>query len=47
MMQIREEQPVVLKYDPWRASRDPNNKEINEVEFSEWYWLMMITIKMT
>lgn len=45
MMQIRDDQPITLRYEPWRASRDPSIKEINEVAFSDWYGTMLITIR--
>lgn len=45
-MKIRDDQPLALIYEPWRASGDPNNKEINEATFTEWYGLMLITVRM-
>jgi len=47
IIQIRDDQPIGLRYDPWRASGDPNNKEINEATFVEWYGLMLIIIRTT
>lgn len=46
-MYITEGQPIALKYEPWRVSRDPSNKEINEETFTEWYELMLNTIRST
>jgi len=35
MAPILEGQPIVLWYDPWKASRDPITKEINEIAFRD------------
>jgi len=35
MMQIRDDQPIALRYKPWRASGDPNSKEISEATFTK------------
>jgi len=35
MKPIVEGQPLALCYDPWKASRDPNMKEINEIAFKD------------
>lgn len=35
MMQIRDDQPITLRYEPWRASGDLSSKEINEAAFSD------------
>lgn len=45
MIKIRDDQPIALRYELRRASGDPNNKEINEAAFTEWYGLMLITIR--
>ncbi len=47
MMQIRDEHLITLRYEPWRDSQDPNNNEINEPAFTEWYGLMLIIIRTT
>lgn len=44
-MHITEGQSLVLQYEQWRASRDPSSKEINEVAFTEWYELILDTIR--
>lgn len=45
LAQIREDQPITLKYDPWRTSVDHSNKEVNEAAFSGRYAMMLATIK--
>lgn len=45
METITEHQPIVLKYEPWRAARDPNIKEINEMTFKSWYAQMVDAIQ--
>jgi len=47
MMKIRDDQPITLRYGPWRALGDTTNKEINEKAFTELYGLMLITNMMT
>lgn len=37
MATITEDQPIALRYEPWRALGDPNIKEINEMAFRSWY----------
>jgi len=44
---IIEGQSLALLYDPWRASGDPNTKEINEIAFKDWYEQMLVTIRST
>lgn len=35
MVPIIEGQPIALWYDPWKASGDPNTKEINKIAFKD------------
>jgi len=44
MATIAEDQPIALRYEPWRASGDPNVKEINEATFRGWYAQMVDAI---
>lgn len=44
---IVEGQPLELCYEPWRASGDPNTKEINEIAFKDWCEQMLVTIRST
>lgn len=37
METITEDQPISLRYELWKASGDPNTKEINERAFKMWY----------
>lgn len=45
LVQIREDQPIALRYDPYRTSWDPSSKEVNEAAFNNWYEIMLITIR--
>lgn len=45
METIAEDQPIALKYEPWRASWDPITKEINGRAFKSWYAQMVDAIQ--
>lgn len=44
MATITEDQPIFLRYEPWKALGDPNIKEINERAFKSWYEQMVDAI---
>lgn len=46
METINEHCPIALRYELWRASRDPNIKEINEMAFKRWYTQMVDAIQL-
>jgi len=47
METITKDHPIALRYKPWKASGDPNTKEINEKAFKSWYEQMLDTIHST
>lgn len=47
LAKITDDQPLTLRYTPWRTSRNPSSKEINKAAFSEWYQKMLETIRAT
>ena len=40
-MEIAENQPLAMKFTPWKVSGDPSTKEVNTEAFSSWYGLMV------
>lgn len=41
LAEITHDQPMALKFTPWRVSGDPSTKEVNEEAFSFWYKQMV------
>lgn len=36
LVEITNDQPMEMKFTPWRISGDPNTKDVNEEAFSFW-----------
>jgi len=45
--EITDEKPLALTYTPWRTFGNPNNKEINEMCFKDWYQKIPLKVRVT